>query len=290
MSAIFLHLQVDRGIMVNNRSHTKLPKISFLPREVLVPSTVQPRCYFDEEAIIELAQSIENHGVLQPLIVMKVDNNKYEIVAGERRYRAANIVGLKKLPCLVMNLQQNDALAVALVENIQRQDLNPIEEAKAYFRLKDTLKINQEDVAKIVGKDRATVANTMRLLKLPELVQDFVVNGELSMGHAKALLAMASQDMQSMVAKKIIREGLSVRQAEKIIKVIKSGYTVSESKKMFYSDPKHLLMEKELQKKLEQFFGLKVSIKKENSGYSLVIHMDSELQVNHFLDLLAIEI
>lgn len=262
-----------------------MSKITLLSRELLVPSGFQPRSFFSEEAISELALSVKNHGILQPLIVRRA-GGRYEIVAGERRYRAASLVGLKKLPCIIMELSVNDALAIALVENIQRQDLNPIEEALAYMKLKEVLKIKQDDVAQIVGKDRATVANMMRLLRLPDVVKDFLKNNELSMGHARAILALSDPDMQIMIAKKVIRESLSVRGVEKLIRVLKLGHNLKVSK----NNDNDIAIRREIEKKLAHFFGLKVMLKKESHGLSMVISMHDESQINHILDILNIEI
>lgn len=266
-------------------------KITFIPIENLSPSNFQPRTIFDEAKISELAQSVAEHGVLQPLIVRETESGRFEIIAGERRYRAAKIAQLRTIPCMVMNLVTEQALAVALVENIQREDLNPIEEAFAYKRLKETLKLSQEEIAERVGKERASVANVMRLLKLPRNVQDMVVEESLSMGHARALLALDSADLMGMVAKKIVREGLSVRRVEGLIRSIKNGYHSSEFKKLVSDtskgpDPMH----KEIQLKLEYALGTKVNLRKEVNGFSLVIHFSGAEQLNGLLDSLGVEI
>jgi len=267
------------------------PKITMVDIEELSPSAVQPRSQFDEEKLSELAESIRNLGILQPLIVRKSNQRKLEIVAGERRFRAAERAKIKTLPCIVMDLITEDALAIALVENIQRQDLNPIEEALAYLKLKESLKLSQEDVAIRVGKDRTSVANTMRLLRLPKVVQDMIAAEILSMGHAKALLALDSNDMMVMLAKKTAREGLSVRKVEGLIRSIKSGYIIGDAKNPLQpNETSASPLQREIAQKLEYALGAKVTLRKELNGYAVVIHFADADQLNNLLDNLGIEI
>jgi ParB family chromosome partitioning protein len=269
-------------------------KITSIPLDSLVPSQVQPREQFDDDKINELAASINQYGILQPILVRKTaSSGQLEIIAGERRWRAARLVRLKKIPCIITNLMNEEAFAVALVENIQREDLNPIEEAHAYQRLIQALNIHQDQVALRVGKDRATIANTLRLLRLPKNIQDMVSGSEISMGHARALLSLDNQEIIGLVAQKIVREGLSVRRVESLIRSLKNGGSFSDFKKHNLisnnevSDP----MIKEIQKKFEYELGLKVNLKKESSGaYSLNISFQSATQLNSILDRLAIEI
>lgn len=257
-------------------------KIIMIDVGQLKPSDFQPRSKFDDEKIMELASSIKNHGILQPIIVRKADG-MFEIIAGERRWRAAKIVGLKRIPCIPMEVLSDDAMAIALIENIQREDLNPIEEAQAYLRLKSSMSLNQEELAQKVGKDRATVANVMRLLRLPKRVQDMVVEEALSMGHARALLAVENLDMLGMVAKKIVREGLSVRKTEALIRSLKTGYKLEEGKS---ADP----MQREIQQKLEGALGTRVALRKEGNGYAMVIYFTDANHLNGLLDVLGLEI
>lgn len=263
-------------------------KIISIAIENLQPSLMQPRTLFDGARIKELAESIVAHGVLQPLIVRKMHGVSYEIVAGERRYRACKLARLAHIPCIVMDLVDEEALAIALVENVQRQDLNPIEEANAYLRLKDTLKLNQEEIAARIGKDRATVANMLRLLRLPKMVQTLVINESLSMGHARALLSLDSSDMMTMVAKKTLREGLSVRKVEALIRAIKSGYQES---KMLLSEPGRALdpQQRDLRLRLERALGTRVELRKEETGYAVIIHFNGAQQLNGLLDILGVD-
>ncbi len=268
-------------------------KISSISLDSLSPSMVQPREQFDDDKINELAESIKQYGILQPILVRRTTaRGLLEIIAGERRWRAAKVARLKKIPCIITNILNEEAFAVALVENIQREDLNPIEEAHAYKRLIEALNIHQDQVAARVGKDRATIANTLRLLRLPKNIQDMVSGSEISMGHARAILSLDNQEIMAMVAKKIVREGLSVRRVESLIRSLKNGTASSEIRKnnlgfTAISDP----MIKEIQKKIEYELGLKANLKKEPSGtYVLAISFQSTDQLNEILDRLAIEI
>ena len=180
------------------------------------PNKEQPRKNFDEDALLELSESIKQFGVLQPLIVQNKDTY-YEIIAGERRWRAAKLAGVKEIPIIVKNLTPQERVEISLIENIQREDLNPIEEAIAYKRLLTEFNLKQDEVAERVSKSRTTVTNSMRLLKLNEKVQQMVVDEMLTTGHARALLAIEDQDMQFTVAQKIFDEKLSVRETEKVI-------------------------------------------------------------------------
>jgi ParB family transcriptional regulator, chromosome partitioning protein len=266
------------------------PKIFMVSTHDLSLSSMQPRTKFDDSKIAELAKSIITHGILQPLLVRKNAADKLEIVAGERRFRAAKLSKIKRVPCIMMDLTSKDALAVALVENIQRQDLNPIEEAKAYLKLKETLRLNQEEISSKVGKDRASVANIMRLLKLPQMVQDMLCHESLSMGHARALLSLENSDMISMVAKKIAREGLSVRRVESLIRAIKSGYQTQNFKKLIENTNGKDVLQRAVQEKLQHCLGTRVILKKEGNGYAMVVYFDGAEQLNGLLETLGVEI
>ena len=185
--------------------------------DLLRPNRFQPRTAIDEAGIEELARSIKSNGVIQPIVVRKADNG-YEIIAGERRWRASQRAGLLKVPVVVRDIPENRMLAAALIENIQREDLNPIEEAQAYRRLADEHELTQEQIADAVGKDRSSVANYLRLLKLPSEVRANVGSGALSMGHARALLSLADESAQLRVARDILARNLSVRETESIVK------------------------------------------------------------------------
>lgn len=190
-------------------------RVQRLTLDVIVPSPLQPRVDFRPEQLAELIESIRERGIVQPLIVRKVDG-KYELIAGERRWRAAQQVGLKEAPAIVREATDREVLELALIENLQREDLNPIEEAAAYARLSKDFGMTQEDISKRVGKSRASVANAMRLLDLSPDVQALLKHGQISVGHAKVLLSLKSHEEQNFLAEKIIRSGASVRLAEKM--------------------------------------------------------------------------
>jgi ParB family transcriptional regulator, chromosome partitioning protein len=201
-----------------------------VPIEKVVPNDRQPRSHFDAQALDELAQSIRENGVLQPILVRK-HGDEYQIIAGERRWRAAQRAALHDVPVIVKELDDSAAFAVALIENIQRSDLNAIEEALAYERLLAEHDFTQEALAQRVGKDRSTIANSMRLLKLPERVRNFVVEGKLTMGHARALLGLEEPKLIEKAALDLVSSGGSVRDAEKLVARLKSGESDKPEKK-----------------------------------------------------------
>jgi len=195
---------------VRETAHTRPAELDI---DLLTPNPHQPRMQLDEARLEELAQSIRSHGVIQPILVRRKDN-RYEIVAGERRWRAAQRAGLLKVPVVHRDVADEQLLQVALIENIQREDLNPVEEAQAYRRLADEFQLSQETIATAVGKDRATVANYMRLLKLPAEIRHDLAAGALTMGHARALVTLPDEGAQRRVAREVVSRGLSVREAE----------------------------------------------------------------------------
>src|ERR1051326_1001175 len=181
----------------------------------IAPNPYQPRKTFNEASIEELARSVKIHGIVQPLVVTRAGDNKFKLIAGERRFRAAQKAGLQSVPVVVKeDIKAGDALQIALIENIQREDLNPIEEATAYHQLHQEFGLTQEEISKRVGKERSTVANFLRLLKLPETVKKLLASGQLSMGHARALLALESAKKQEQLADRVVKRSLNVRQTE----------------------------------------------------------------------------
>ncbi len=200
----------------SNATTPPTPRDRDLPIEFLVPNPYQPRLYFDEQKSVDLINSIKDRGILQPLLVRRRgDLNEYEIIAGERRWRAAQAAGLHDVPVLIREMTDAEALEIALIENIQRHDLSPIEEALGYKRLMDEFHHTQEQLSHVVGKSRSHIANILRLLALPDSVRQLVSEGKLSMGHARALITV--EDAEALVSR-ILAEGLSVRQVESIIK------------------------------------------------------------------------
>lgn len=204
-----------------NAIEKKSPQLSqvMISIDEIRPNPYQPRKHFDQEKLNELAQSIHEHGIFQPIIVKKSISG-YEIVAGERRFRAASIVGLKELPAIIVDFTDQQMMEIALLENIQREDLNAIEEAKAYQTMMEKLDLTQDELSKRVGKSRAHIANTVRLLKMPQKLQDYVLEGRLTMGHIKPLITIDEKKALE-IAKKAIKENLSVRAVEDIVKGIK---------------------------------------------------------------------
>jgi ParB family chromosome partitioning protein len=220
--------------------------------EDLRPNPLQPRQDFDPQSLAELASSIKETGILQPLVVVP-EGNHYKIVVGERRWRAAQKIGLTKIPAIVRHLSEKEQIEASLVENLQRQDLNPIEIAYAYQKLVQELHFTQEDVADRVGKDRASVANTLRLLKLPPEVQKMVAEGKISMGHARAIITLENPDQQIFISRLVIERDLSVREVEKMMAEKRRPSASGPKKEM---DPNLLALQDEMVKIL----GTKVAI------------------------------
>jgi ParB family chromosome partitioning protein len=189
--------------------------------EKIIPNPYQPRKEMDSAGLNELAASIKEKGILQPLLINQSKNDAYELIAGERRLRAASLAGLNKVPVIIRKASEEERLELALIENIQRQDLNPMEESLAYDRLAKEFSLTQEEIAQKVGKERSTVANMLRLLNLPEYAKEDLQSGKISMGHARVLLSLSDSEMIQTVRNRIISHGLSVRQAEKLAKEIK---------------------------------------------------------------------
>lgn len=229
------------------------------------PNRDQPRRSFDEEALQELAQSISEHGVLQPILVRPQIYGGYQIVAGERRYRASRLAGLTEIPAIIKELSDSETMQIALIENLQRSDLSTLEEAKGYQILMDEYGFSQEEVARTVGKSRSAVANTLRLLGLPDEIKEMLDEGRLSAGHARALLAAEHRDIIKEAAEKIVRDGLSVRQTEKLVKNLNND-TPDKKKK---DQPKKMSPYAEVELALTVALGTKVSVtenKKKGGG------------------------
>jgi ParB family transcriptional regulator, chromosome partitioning protein len=244
----------------------------------ILPGKQQPRRVFQEDALKELSASIREKGVLQPIIVSRSGDGTFNLIAGERRWRASMLAGLKKIPSLIKNVASKDALEIALIENIQREDLNPIETAEAFNRLQQDYSMTQEDLALKVGKERATVANYLRLLKLPDEIKDMLYNGSLNMGHAKALLSIEGRLSQIEASRKIIKKGLSVREAELLAR--KPSRKVKNTN---VTDPQIQSLEEKLKKSL----GTKVRITQKNKQSGRVeIEYYSLDELDRLLDIL----
>ena len=220
--------------------------------EKLKPNPIQPRLKFDEDSIDGLAKSIKERGILQPIVAVPEDGY-FKIIIGERRWRAAQKIGLKKIPTLIRSMTDEQQLEASLIENLQREDLNPLEIALAYKKMTEELKYTQQEISEKVGKDRASVANYIRLLKLPQEIKDMIADNKLSMSHARTLITIDNQEMQVYIARQILKKGLSVRDTEKMSKRLKQKVT---GKEKMLLDPNLLLIQEELLKEL----GMKVSI------------------------------
>ncbi len=203
------------ALFFDNSSDERKDGVMTVRLSEIEPNKGQPRKTFDENALAELADSIREHGIIQPLLVRKLDKGGYQLVAGERRWRASRMIGLDEVPVVVKELSDTEVMEIALIENLQREDLNPIEEAAGYKELMATYGLTQDQVAKRVGKSRSAIANSLRILNLPKAVQNYVLNGQLSMGHAKALLSYGSEEEMVSKAKEAVAKGLSVRALEK---------------------------------------------------------------------------
>lgn len=260
-------------------------RILMLKLDLVQPNKEQPRKTFDEEKINELAESIKNYGVLQPLLVQKNDSF-YEIIAGERRWRAAKAAGLKEVPAVLKEYSKQEAMEISLIENVQRADLNPIEEALGYRQLIDEFGLTQEEIAVRVAKSRTAITNTMRLLKLGEQIQNMLVQGVITSGHARALLSLEDTQMQLKAAKEILDKKLSVRETERLVKRLQkeaSGEKKEEKKK----DETLALIYQDLEDRMKSVMGTKVSIhnKDKNKG-RIEIEYYSEAELERIVEMI----
>ena len=245
------------------------------------PNSEQPRKDFDEDALLELADSIKQFGVLQPLLVQK-KNDYYEIIAGERRWRAAKLAGLKEVPVLVREYTEQEVVEISLIENIQRENLNPIEEAIAYKRLLKEFHLKQDEIAERVSKSRTAVTNSMRLLKLNSKVQQMVIDDMISTGHARALLALEDEEQQYTIANKIFDEKLSVRETEKLIKILKNPKKTAKTEKI-----EHTFIYENLEEKMKGIMGTKVNVNPKSNGKGKIeIEYYSEEELERIFDLI----
>lgn len=249
----------------------------------LSPGQYQPRRQFDKEPLQELAQSIKENGILQPIVARRTASGKLEIVAGERRWRASQLAGLHEVPVILRNFNDKEALELAIVENIQREDLNPIEEAEGYSRLISEFKLSQQQVAEKVGRDRATVANAVRLLSLPEEIKTMISSNELSVGHAKVLLSLQDSKKQIEFAKKVVNEKIAVRKLEKMVQAAVKGVDEKEEVASFDSNVTQRLIAG-LSDELQKMLGTKVSIDYSNSKGKISIHFYSDDELTNLVD------
>ena len=245
------------------------------------PNRDQPRKEFDEDALLELADSIKQFGVLQTLLVQK-KKDYYEIIAGERRWRAAKLAGLKEVPVLIKSYTDQEIVEISLIENIQRENLNPIEEAMAFKRLLEEFHLKQDEVAERVSKSRTAVTNSMRLLKLSDKVKQMIIDDMISTGHARALLAIEDEEQQYLLATKIFDEKLSVRETEKLVKSLKNP-----KKEVKKTTPEHQFIYNDIAEKMKSIMGTKVNINaKANGKGKIEIEYYSEEELERIYDLM----
>lgn len=270
------------GALIPEESIVEEKSNNFLiPLNKIKSNSDQPRKNFDSDKIVELAESIKHHGIIQPLILKKVAD-EYIIVAGERRWRAAKSLGLKEVPAIIMDLSDKQVLEISLIENIQRQDLNPIEEAMAYKKLLSDFKLTQEELSKRIGKSRTAITNSMRLINLDERVQVYLIEGVISEGHGRALLAISNGDKQYELSQRVIDEKLSVREIERIVKNIltdndKPKEKVNKELNSYYRDIKD---------RLQEYFGTKVNLSNKKNKGKIEIEYYSEEDLQRILDII----
>ena len=273
----------------NDISDSKVEKRQDSPKsgEIIVrinevePNRDQPRKDFDEDALMELADSIRQFGILQPLLVQK-KKNYYEIIAGERRWRAAKLAGIKEVPIIVKDYTDQEIVEISLIENIQRENLNPIEEAMAFKRLLQEFQLKQDEVAERVSKSRTAVTNSMRLLKLSPRVQQMIIDDMISTGHARALLAIDDEEQQFILANKIFDEKLSVRETEKLVKALKNP-----KKEVKKEKSEHTFIYENIEEQIKNIMGTKVSVtQKANGKGKIEIEYYSEEELERIYDLI----
>jgi ParB family transcriptional regulator, chromosome partitioning protein len=272
----------------NNSDNSDKSSINTMKISDLSPSDVQPRTLFDEDAIMQLAASIKEQGVLQPLLVRKSKKGitKYEIIAGERRWRASKIAGLLEVPVIIKDLSDEKALEVAIVENVQRRDLNVIEESEGYLQLINQFNYTNNDIARVTGKSASHISNLMRLLALPTFVKEMVSTNEISMGHARALLPLQEEDLQKKTALQIVKEGLSVRAVEKLVsEILEQKDRESEVARRRTRSVKDQVTI-ELEKRVSDLLGYKTSINQKNGIGSLKIDFKSQAELKEILNIL----
>ncbi|SHH77221.1 chromosome partitioning protein, ParB family [Caloranaerobacter azorensis DSM 13643] len=249
---------------------------------LIQPSKEQPRRKFTLDSLNELAESIKVHGLIQPIIVRKIDD-RYEVVAGERRLRAAKIAGFKQIPCIVKDFENRKSAEVALVENIQRKDLNPIEEAIAYKRLMENYNLTQDEISIVVGKSRPYITNTLRLLNLSQQVIDFILENKLTSGHGRALLQINDSNIQIKIAKEIIEKKLSVRETEKLIKELKKD---GKRKKKNKNETEKDIFILDVEEQLRKILGTKVQIVKGKKKGKIEIEYYNQDDLDRILDII----
>lgn len=275
------------GALLSSAAQEGGKKYFSCPIEELKPHSQQPRKTFDDSKMAELVASIKEKGVIQPLIIRQMGDH-YQIIAGERRWRAAQKAGLERVPVVIQDVTEDWALEIALIENIQREDLNPLEEATAYRHLMDNFDLSQEEVAKRVGKERSTVANALRLLRLPNKVKDDLLASRLSMGHARALLSLETDDDIAEASEEVIRKKLSVRETEKLVKKIKNFTAVKKTVPPVVKEVDPNLLE--LESSLKQTLGAQVKLTTKGQGGRIEINYHDQVELERLLELFGVTV
>jgi ParB family chromosome partitioning protein len=251
------------------------------PVRAVVPNPHQPRTQFDEEALRELADSIREHGLIQPLIVTRVSEDHYALIAGERRWRAAQLAGLETVPVVIKDVAPQQMLEMALVENVQRSDLNPLEEAAAYKHLSEEFGLTQDQIAQRVGKSRVAVANTMRLLKLPEAIKARLADGLITEGHARALLSINDAAVQQRLLSQIVKNGLAVRQTEELVRRLLEDHPAAKKAQSGAVHPRSSAADtRSIEDRMRRALGTKVILSRSKKGGTIVIHFYSEEELD----------
>ena len=276
--------QLNQGISQDPAEKEPVKQVKL---SLVEPNRDQPRKKFSEESLAELADSIRQYGIIQPLIVQD-KNGYYEIIAGERRWRAAKLAGLKEIPIIIRDISQQEVMEISLIENIQRENLNPIEEALAYKRLLEEFNLKQEEVAKRVSKSRTAVTNSMRLLKLTEDVQQMVIDEKLTMGHARCLIAIEDPDLQKQIALQVIDKNLSVRDTEKLMKKLqKQKESAEEEQKKTAEDSALTAVYEHIAEQMKTILGTKVEIRrKDKEKGKIQIEYYSQDELDRLLQLM----
>ncbi len=278
-----LEALINTKMMNYNESDLEYEGILEIDINKIEANKNQPRKYFDEESLLELSESIKNYGMIQPIVVRRI-NDYYELIAGERRFRAAKIAGLKKLPAIIKDFDKSTAFEVALIENIQRKDLNPIEEAESFYKLQTEFGFSQEEIAEKVGKSRSAIANAIRLLNLDSRVLNFVRENKLSGGHAKALLSISDGNMQFELAERVIEEDFSVRETEKIVKSLQQKQNIE----MIEQKPQNTIQfdtttYRSIENDLKSLFATKVKVSAQKNKGKIEIEYYSDDDLDRIL-------
>ncbi|HIK57542.1 MAG TPA: ParB/RepB/Spo0J family partition protein [Nitrospinaceae bacterium] len=272
----------DLEMGVPESHEAEYPNSMELLIDEISPNRFQPRKYFDDEKLKELVTSISENGVIQPVVVQKLGSG-YELLVGERRWRASKQLGLKKIPAIIREVSDAQALEIAIIENIHRQDLNPIEEAAAYSRLAEEFALTQEMIAKKVGKSRTVVANTLRLLKLSRNVKENLISGKIAMGHARALLGLDNPEQIEVLRQEILKQDLTVRQVESRVTNLKK---LSSTKPVSLGSKKNIFI-KDLEKQLQSRLGTKVDITPTKKGGKLIVTYYSDDDLDRIQELIG---